>query len=133
MDQGSQKIPEDNNKIPETAEVLAALKLNAIPKNIRSDPWRDPSNPQQTLSRAVEAHSLVPNENLMSRILMLVSRMGTSEYTASTTELDSHANMIVVGKQAFVFSNSGQSVDFKAFTDEFVGLFKVHIVDSVIA
>ena len=64
---------------------------------------------------------------------MLVSRMGTGDYTASTTALDSHANMIVVGKQDFVFSHSGQSVDVKAFTAEVGGLYKVPIVDAVIA
>ena len=64
---------------------------------------------------------------------MLVSSMGTSDYTDSATDLDSHANMIVVGGHAFVFSHSGQSVDVKAFTDEVSGLSKVPIVDAVIA
>ena len=34
--------------------------------------------------------------------------MESSDYKASTSELDPHANMIVVGKQAFVFNNTGQ-------------------------
>ena len=64
---------------------------------------------------------------------MLVYRMGTGDYNASTTELESHANIIVVGKQAFVFSHSGQSVDVKAFTEGVGGLSKVPIVDGVIS
>ena len=40
--------------------------------------------------------------------------------------------MIDVGKQAFVFSQSGHSVDIKAFTEEVGGLSKVPIVDAVI-
>ena len=58
--------------------------------------------------------------------------MGTVEYTASTTDLGSHANIIVVGKQDFVFSHSGQSVYVKAFNEEFGGLAKVPIADAVI-
>ena len=107
-DQVSQKPLEANGRSPETAAVVSSLKLNAILKKLRSDPWRDPGNHQQSLSRAVGDHSLVPNEYLMSLILLLVSIMVTSDHTASTTELDSHANIIVVGKHDFLFSQSGQ-------------------------
>ena len=64
---------------------------------------------------------------------MLISIMGCSKYTDSTTELYSRANMIVVGKQAFVFIHSVKSLDVKAFTDKVVGLSKMLIVDAVIA
>ena len=64
---------------------------------------------------------------------MSVSSMGTGDYIASTTELDSHVNMIVMGKQAFLLSNSVQSVDVKAFPEVVDGLYKVPIVDAVIA
>ena len=68
----------------------------------------------------------------MSQILMSVTSMGTGDYIASTTELDSHVNMIVMGKQAFLLSNSVQSVDVKAFPEVVDGLYKVPIVDAVI-
>ena len=58
--------------------------------------------------------------------------MGTADYTASTPELDSHSNMIVVGKQDFVFSCSSQYVYVKAFTEEVGGLSKVPIVEAFI-
>ena len=58
--------------------------------------------------------------------------MGTGDYNASTTELESHANIIVVGKQAFVFSHIGQSVNVEEFTEEVGGISKVPIFDAVI-
>ena len=36
----------------------------------------------------------------------------------STTELDSHANMVVVGQQATVISESGTYAEVKAFADD---------------
>ena len=41
--------------------------------------------------------------------------------------------MISVGKNAFVFSHSDQSVDVNELTEEVAGLSKVLIVDAVIA
>merc|ERR1712194_662793 len=52
---------------------------------------------------------------------------------SSFTELDSHANMVEVGRQAFVFSHSGQYANVQAFADEVEGLQKVPIDDAVIA
>ena len=63
---------------------------------------------------------------------MLVSSMGTSD-GKPTTELDSHANMVVVGEQAFVFNRSGQHATVNAFSDEAGGMNEVPIVDAVIA
>ena len=51
----------------------------------------------------------------------------------SSTELDSHANMVVLGKQAFVFSHSGQFANVQAFSEEVKALPEVPIVDAVIA
>ena len=41
--------------------------------------------------------------------------------------------MVVIGKQVFVFSHSGQYANVRAFTDEVKGIPKVPIVDAVIA
>ena len=41
--------------------------------------------------------------------------------------------MVVIGKQAFIFSHSGQYENVRAFTDEVKGITKVPIVDAVIA
>ena len=49
------------------------------------------------------------------------------------TELDSHANMIVLGEQAAVISYTGLNVEVRAFADEVKGLSQVPIIDGVIA
>ena len=41
--------------------------------------------------------------------------------------------MVVIGKQAFIFSHSGQYANVQAFTGEVKGIPKVPIVDVVIA
>ena len=41
--------------------------------------------------------------------------------------------MMVIGKQAFIFSHSGQYAHVRAFTDEVKGIPKVPIVNAVIA
>ena len=78
-----------------------------------------------------------PNKHLSELIVMSVLNDGGDDKFAdiflSFTELDSHANMVVVGKQAFVFSHSGQYANVQAFADEVKGLQKVPIVDAVIA
>ena len=41
--------------------------------------------------------------------------------------------MVVIGKQAFIFSHSGQYANVRAFIDEVKGIPKIPIVDAVIA
>ena len=50
----------------------------------------------------------------------------------STTELDSHANMAVVGSQATVF-HTGRTVDVRSFSYEVDKLESVPIVDATLA
>ena len=52
---------------------------------------------------------------------------------SSTTELDSHANMVVVGEQATVISDSGIHAEVRAFADDCKTLERVPIVDAAIA
>ena len=63
---------------------------------------------------------------------MLVSSVG-SDHKEGTTELDSHANMFVVGHQAFVYNRTGLHAHVNAFSEEAGGISKVPIVDAVIA
>jgi hypothetical protein len=49
------------------------------------------------------------------------------------TDLDSHANMIVVGKHCFIISYSGKYIDVNSFSDAVGGLSQVPIVDAAIA
>ena len=75
----------------------------------------------------------MPNDHLVNRIVMEPSKYGECDNGPRGTELDSHANMAVVGSQAFVFSTSGMTCDVQAFSKEAKGMSGVHIVDAAIA
>ena len=77
--------------------------------------------------------NLEPNRNLVDKIMMSILSIGESDFYLSATEIDSHANMVVIGKQVFVYSHSGQNENVQAFAKEVKGLPKVPIVDAVIA
>ena len=51
----------------------------------------------------------------------------------STTDLDTHANMCVFGKNCIILSKTGRTVDVNAFATEAGGLNEVPIVDVMIA
>ena len=89
-------------------------------------------NFQQPMSRAIWELCMEPNKNLIERMMTSISSSGTNVCCKSSTELDSHANMVVIGKQAFDFSHSGQYENVQAFADEVKGIPKVPIVDAVI-
>ena len=78
-----------------------------------------------------------PNKHLCDLIVMLVlNEVGNDRFAGSFlsfTELDLHANMVVVGKQAFIFSHSGQYTNVQAFAEEVEGLSSVPIANVVIA
>ncbi len=50
---------------------------------------------------------------------------------SSKTELDSHANMPVVGKNAFIISDTGRVADVKAYTPDYDSM-ELHIVDAAV-
>ena len=51
----------------------------------------------------------------------------------SRTELDSHANMVVVGQHAFIINNTGKTAEVSPFTSSYDSLKNVPIVDAIIA
>ena len=51
----------------------------------------------------------------------------------STTELDSHANMCVVGQQATIINRTGKHAEVRAFSNECQTMKKVPIVDAAFA
>ena len=57
--------------------------------------------------------------------------MDEGELSASRTELDSHANMAVVGRNATVISKTGNKVDVSAFTPDYKPL-TVEVVDAAV-
>ena len=85
------------------------------------------------MSRAVGIVNLEPNRHLVDKIMMSISSIGESDFYLSATELDSHANMVVIGKQAFVYIHSVQYANVQAFEKEVKGLPKVPIVDAATA
>ena len=91
------------------------------------------SNFHQPTSRAIGELCMEPNEHLIKRMMTLISSSGYNVCYEYRTELDSHANMVVIGKQVFVFSHSGQYANVRAFTDEVKSIPKVPMVDAVIA
>ena len=63
---------------------------------------------------------LEPNEHLLMKIAAMIgnaSLTNIADEGGGRTELDSHANMCVLGKQCYVLSQSGKSVDVGAFTE----------------
>ena len=51
----------------------------------------------------------------------------------SRTELDSHANMVVIGKHAYIIATSDKTVEVNPFTPDYESLKNVPIVDAAIA
>ena len=80
---------------------------------------------------------LVPNGHLVMKIAAVIGDTSLTNdvgENGSCTELDSHANnMCVLGKQCYVLSCSGKSVDVGAFTESAGGLNEVPIVDTMLA
>ena len=77
-----------------------------------------------------EGSDTQPNKHLMARIS--VSR--SSEVgTTSRTELDSHANMVVLGSDCFIFENTGRSCTVHPFSSDLGSARDVPIVDAALA
>ena len=51
----------------------------------------------------------------------------------SQTELDSHANMVVIGMHAYILNNTGRTAEVSPFTSSYETLNNVPIVDAIIA
>ena len=90
-------------------------------------------NFQKPTSWAIGELCMEPNGHLIGRMMTYISSSGDNVCFESSTELDSHTNMVVIGKQVFIFIHSGQYENVRAFTDEVKGITEVSIVDAVIA
>ncbi len=78
----------------------------------------------------------VPNQYLqftISAVWATTAGMGSDDEQPTTTQLDSHANMVVVGRQATVFGRSGKKADVRPFSSDCSKLESVPIVDAAIA
>ena len=66
-----------------------------------------------------------PNYHLLMKVLAVIGNASLTNNVdegRSCTELDNHANICVLGKQSYVLSQSGKSVDVGAFTESTGGL-----------
>ena len=52
---------------------------------------------------------------------------------SSRTDLDSHANMVVVGRNALIISNTGRTTEVSHFTPDYEALQRVPIVDAALS
>ena len=110
---------------PVDAEASDVMRLNAIIKKHRDSKWLKDVNFQQPTSRAIGELCMEPNEHLIERMMTSISISKDNVCLESSTELDSHANMVVIGKKAFIFNHSDQNANVRAFTDEVEGIHKL--------
>ena len=85
------------------------------------------------MSWAIGDLCMEPNEHSIERMITLISSSGDIVCLESSTELDSHASMVVIGKHAFILSHRDQYANVRVFTNEVKGIPEVPIVDAVIA
>ena len=82
-----------------------------------------------------------PNEHVMRHIICAINTnaikadddddMSISSQVETRTELDSHANMAVVGKHTCVLRDTGQRVNVNPFSPDFSALQDAKVVDAV--
>ena len=89
------------------------------------------------VSSTTEERQQEPQMYLNAHIAEIVARASTSDVTAvdsnSNTELDSHANMVVLGRHAFILNLSGKTAQVSPFTPEYDSMKEVPIVDAAVA
>jgi hypothetical protein len=81
----------------------------------------------------------VPNRHLISAVVQgmtaeVFAFMPVGTFSADPrSELDSHANMVVLGKHAFIFESSGRTCNVRPFSEELGIAENVPIFDGAIA
>ena len=80
-----------------------------------------------------ENSEMEPNEHLRRILISSMSKDSNNEQTVqSTTELDSHANMVVMGKNCVILEDTGAVVDVKPFTPDYKPTTNAKIVDAAV-
>lgn len=89
------------------------------------------------VSSAFQPGLISPNAHTQARIVASLQQSTEASRDQddfeSRTDLDSHANMVVFGKNAIVINNSGRHAEVSGFSPELKSLSKVPIVDAAIA
>ena len=78
----------------------------------------------------------MPNLHLsfrLSAVWATTAKMGCDDEDMSTTQLDSHANMVIIGHQATVLEHTGKCTDVRPFSNDCSKLESVPIVDAAVA
>ena len=89
---------------------------------------RSPSNSEPNNHTVKFIHAAI---NAVHAIISTTS--ATQSSADPRTELDSHANMVVLGKHSYIFESTGRTCDVKPFTDELGIATDIPIVDGAIA
>ena len=89
---------------------------------------RSPSNSEPNNHTVKFIHAAI---NAVHAIISTTSAIQSS--ADPRTELDSHANMVVLGKHSYIFESTGRTSDVKPFTDELGIATDIPIVDGAIA
>lgn len=79
-----------------------------------------------------ETFKIIESDHLYFTISTIdASMMGEDTDEMSRTDLDSHANMPVVGRHAYVISDTGRTAEVNAFTPDYKAM-NVRIVDAAV-
>ena len=74
-----------------------------------------------------------PGDKTSARIAsMVVASVDGEQSQGSRTELDSHANMAVVGRNSFVIEDTGRTADVNPFTPDYNALENIPIVNAAL-
>ena len=71
------------------------------------------------------------NDLILAVIVQAIARQQSSNHVQSKTELDSHANMPVVGKHAYVLAELGKQVSVSPFTPDYEAM-TIEMVDAAV-
>jgi hypothetical protein len=88
------------------------------------DPGGSPTQPNAHIARII-------NSALVA-VASAEADEASMEVDCSRTELDSHANMVVVGKQCLVIEWSGRTASVNPFTPDYDAMTEVPIVDAAV-
>ena len=85
------------------------------------------------MSRPLVCDHFVP---YVQRLQALIASANSDDFVddiGSRTELDSHANMVVVGQNATIFDTTGKTCTVNSFSESAGKIEHVPIVDAVVA
>ena len=98
--------------------------------------WTPATAPHWSLSSTSKGHKVGPNRYLCAKIFMIWEAMTEVEYKYEqmiSTQLGSHANMVIVGQHAIIINWLGKSAYVRPLFIDCSKLESVPIVEAVVA